>query len=110
MKLINADTVVHWQSYDDEHETFQDHEGTIAEFLDAMTDEGCPKTVDAVPVRHGRWMEIPEAEMFMCSECGEPGLSFDDVYIYDLKPANFCPNCGADMRKGGDYEQTQKPE
>lgn len=59
-------------------------------------------TVDAVPVRHGQWMEIPEAEMFMCSECGEPGLSFDDVYIYDLKPANFCPHCGADMRKGGD--------
>lgn len=57
--------------------------------------------VDAVPVRHGQWMEIAEAEMFMCSECGEPGLSFDDVYIYDLKPANFCPNCGADMRKDG---------
>lgn len=59
-------------------------------------------TVDAVPVVRGKWMEIPEAEMFMCSECGEPGLSFDDVYVYDLKPANFCPNCGADMRKDGD--------
>ena len=63
-------------------------------------------TVDAVSVRHGRWMEIPEAEMFMCSECGEPGLSFDDVYVYDLKPANFCPNCGADMRKDGDHGKT----
>lgn len=62
-------------------------------------------TVDAVPVRRGKWMEIPEAEMFMCSECGEPGLSFDDVYVYDLKPANFCPSCGADMRKDGDHDR-----
>lgn len=50
MRLIDADTVVHWQSYDDEHETFPEHEGTIAEFLDSMTDEGCPGVVDAVPV------------------------------------------------------------
>lgn len=49
MKLINADMVVHWQSYDDEHEIFQDHEGTIAEFLDAMTDEGCPGSVSVLP-------------------------------------------------------------
>lgn len=50
MMMINADTIVHWQSYDDEHESFPEHTGTIAEFLDAMTDEGCPKTVDATQV------------------------------------------------------------
>lgn len=50
MKLINADMVVHWEAYDDEHESFTRHSGTIAEFLDKMTDEGCPETVDAVPV------------------------------------------------------------
>lgn len=49
MKLINADTVVHWQSYDDETESYPEHTGTIAEFLDAMTDEGCPESVDALP-------------------------------------------------------------
>ena len=51
MKLINADLVLHWEAYDDEHESFTRHSGTIAEFLDQMTDEGCPETVDAVPVR-----------------------------------------------------------
>lgn len=45
MKLINADLVVHWEAYDDEHESFTRHSGTIAEFLDQMTDEGCPETV-----------------------------------------------------------------
>ena len=84
-----------------------------------LKDESCPlhiaadidmnldlmPKVDAVPVVRGKWMEIPEAEMFMCSECGEPGLSFDDVYVYDLKPANFCPNCGADMREDGEAHE-----
>lgn len=50
MRLINADAIVHYQSYDDEHEDFPEHESTIADFLDAMTDEGCPKPVDAVPM------------------------------------------------------------
>lgn len=44
MKLINADLVVHWEAYDDEHESFTRHSDTIAEFLDQMTDEGCPET------------------------------------------------------------------
>ena len=48
-RWIDADMIVHWQSYDDEHETFPDHEGTIAEFLDAMTDEGCPESVSISP-------------------------------------------------------------
>ena len=50
MRLINSDAIVHYQTYDDEREEFHEHESTIADFLDDMTDEGCPKTVDAVPV------------------------------------------------------------
>lgn len=45
-RLIDADTVVHWESYDDEHETVLDHTGTIADFLDIMTYEGCPELVN----------------------------------------------------------------
>lgn len=140
MKLINADRVVHWQSYDDEFETFQDHEGTIAEFLDAMTDEGCPgsvsvlpsalqeairrietkvdevyrypkteyaegyvnackavmkmlkslSAVDAVPVRHGRW--IPYDWEYLCSECRH--LSACQTV--------YCSACGARMDGKGD--------
>lgn len=46
--------------------------------------------VDAVPVRHGKWIEYPTAdEMNQCSECGV--LRFGD--------SNYCPNCGARMDK-----------
>ena len=43
-------------------------------------------TVDAVPVRHGKWMVTPV--YIKCSECGESFM---------LIPQNYCPNCGARM-------------
>lgn len=52
-------------------------------------------TVDAVPVRHGRWTDKSggiEGAWNYCSVCGEQAID-----LYD-----FCPNCGADMRKDGD--------
>lgn len=45
---------------------------------------------------HGEWEKKPEIcyDYFYCSECG-----------YAYKHAfNFCPNCGASMRKEGDEE------
>jgi len=99
MKLINANLVVHWEAYDDEHESFTRHSGTIAEFLDQMTDEGCPETVDAVTVRHGRWEWNGEA--FICSACGnghkgQPTIMGQPMF-------EFCPMCGA-RNIEGDYE------
>lgn len=51
-------------------------------------------TVD-VPERNvGKWIE--EVGMLMCSECGDAWGTeqFDEVMSF-----NYCPNCGADMRK-----------
>ena len=53
------------------------------------------KTVDAVEVVHGHWIEHESAEVlgnwiisnFECSEC-------HDWLRYD---SNYCPNCGAKM-------------
>ena len=54
--------------------------------------------VDAVPVRHGQWimMEGELAFWDMCSECGKKILHRTPYY-------DFCPNCGADMRKDGEH-------
>lgn len=46
--------------------------------------------VDAVPVVHGRWIDIPdkpEWDQKMCSICGD----------YFCCQGNYCPNCGAKM-------------
>lgn len=51
-------------------------------------------TVDAVPVRHGRWRNYEG--MLTCSECGME--FYDDIMEYcgDHVP-KFCPDCGARM-------------
>ena len=43
-------------------------------------------TIDAEPVRHGKWTVTPV--YIKCSECGESFM---------LIPQNYCPNCGARM-------------
>ena len=53
-------------------------------------------TVEAKPVVHGEWLQEGNAVYHWrqnCSICGNP--------VYDkIKPYNFCPNCGCDMRGG----------
>lgn len=49
-------------------------------------------TVDAVPIRHGRWIKLresPEWDQKRCSVCGDISCC----------QRNYCPNCGAKMDK-----------
>ena len=73
-------------------------------------------TVDAVEVKHGRWLFDSNTERYFCSACNEQALyTSRDVpeYDYDWEEnlryshtetiieehlTNYCPNCGADMR------------
>lgn len=52
-------------------------------------------TIEAAPVRHGKWMQDKAARIqyrYNCSECGSP--------IYDkIRPYKYCPNCGAEMER-----------
>lgn len=45
MKLIDADTKVTIEVYDDEHEEYNQERTTIADALDRWTKEGCPPEV-----------------------------------------------------------------
>ena len=74
--------------------------------LDAETVQRCIETlsnqpiVDAVPVRHGKWLPkhhyIAGYEFVsghICSECGNDALNAEgDDFLTD-----YCPNCGARM-------------
>lgn len=46
--------------------------------------------------KRGEWKCNRDVLELICSVCGE-SLPFSDEYDYET---NFCPNCGADMRKG----------
>ena len=50
-------------------------------------------TIEAEPVRHGRWeTNSDRPDSLICSIC-KCGF---DMWKHD--PHNYCPNCGADMR------------
>ena len=51
--------------------------------------------VDAVPVVHGKWLYNGFVKEWECSECHSSISLSDDRNSHP----NFCPNCGADMRK-----------
>jgi hypothetical protein len=63
------------------------HVGKYSEWYLADVLEQQP-TIDAEPVRHGKWIEYPIADgMNQCSECG----------VLRFGESNYCPNCGARM-------------
>lgn len=96
MRLIDADALIKklesnsWNI--DEWELPFDHvtAGLKANAMDRETVEGMP-TVDAVPVKHGKWIQVGHIEhmqiVYRCSAC-------NGQTIVDGK---FCPNCGARM-------------
>ena len=76
---------------------------------------GNQPTVDAEPVRHGRWVKVevhgyctPGGDpVWACSECGK------GVHVYGIEHGTYgadiaddqwvsCPNCGAKMDDDGD--------
>ena len=61
-------------------------------YVDAFQIANAP-TIDAVPVRHGRWIPVVHASdcCYRCSEC----QFLRDAYLIDI--GNYCPKCGAKM-------------
>ena len=62
---------------------------------------------DVAPVRHGHWImkkTSAGASYTVCSHCNT-SVKYNDEYgteVMNLKGANCCPNCGADMRGSND--------
>ena len=93
MRLIDADALAKFIDYGHLHNPNEKaySENDIREMIDMMP------TVDAVPVRHGKWIHevrytidsLHSYQQYRCSEC-------DMTYITNTK---YCPNCGARMDK-----------
>ena len=83
-RLIDADELKkHYAWWEDDRQ----------KLFDSIIDQ--QPTVDAVPVRHGKWIHevrytidsLHSYQQYRCSECGM-------TYITNT---NYCPNCGARM-------------
>lgn len=84
----------------------------IADYFDLICDTGYAfdeseilrrmnaNAVDAEPVRHGKWIQVPHKRARICSEC-----ECDEPYKFADEDADvfaFCPHCGASMEISND--------
>lgn len=93
-RLIDADALKN---------TFKDKEGnefTAFHFYDAI--DNAP----TVERPHGEWIEkhCDYGVYYRCSNCHKMPPNYECDYKEGAIKTNFCPNCGADMRKEGDAE------
>lgn len=83
-----------WRKQVDErgtHYTQSQWLGRVIEEINTMP------TVEANPVVHGEWLE--KSMDYVCSQC-KTEFHDDIEWIQgEHKLPNFCPECGADMRK-----------
>ena len=104
-RLIDADELIEIA-----HEMIQEDPDAFngGYSYDAVTVEEINEapTVEAVQVVHGEWLDFygdySTAECDQCAECYEvsPDSEPKKEYFEAFKQCyNFCPNCGADMRK-----------
>ena len=75
-------------------EVFTDAVDTCLDFV-----ENAP-TIEAVPVVHGEWENVGDNEEDLCFRCTNCNTEFS-CEINMRQFAKHCPNCGADMLKGG---------
>ena len=103
MRLIDADAKIKMLLYDEEHEEQITREMTVEEALDAYTEDGCPTTVDAEPIRHGKLLRTEAyPHKLYCGECYNTLIPNDEAVEQNwmLKP-KYCMYCGAKLDKEG---------
>ena len=49
-------------------------------------------TIEAEPIKHGRWKAILSGDYAICTNCEHYWIPNGDQYDY-----HYCPNCGAKM-------------
>lgn len=108
VRLIDANAVVSIQTFNEMTEDWGIETLTVSQALDKFADEGCPPTIDAVPVVHARWVKDRERNTY-CSHCEKyiPSVHFHEEYQdyesewdEEIDETEYCPNCGAKMDEG----------
>lgn len=71
--------------------------GETAVFLDVMATVENQPTVDAVPVKHGKWIYGNDFHWYTasCNKCGYQRRT--DIKADRWNQWKYCPNCGARM-------------
>ncbi len=114
MRLIDADALE--RSMNERHRTLVQLNGEydhyVAGYGDAICEVEDIPTIDAEPVRHGKWLhpeeEDEEYHTVSCS-CSVCGWKFN-LYEDDIDGAPYCAVCGAKMEPVLPLYQTDEAE
>ena len=79
------------------HVGYDDESALMMDLVQIISNQ---PTIEAVEVVHGEWTRTGYCGEWECSNCKSQMELSDDTNGHP----NFCPNCGADMRKGGSHE------
>ena len=95
MRLIDSDALI--AKFKDDLENLQEFAFQLATIGAINTVKHQP-TVDAVPVRHGKWIYGNDFHWYTasCNKCGYQRKT--DIKAEGWNQWKYCPNCGADMR------------
>lgn len=95
VRLVDANELIRQFEIDKACTNFLDY-NTKAAYTDCIRTVKCAETIDAEPIRHGRWThkyyptvwyDSGEPPEWVCSLCDDRAYN-----TYD-----YCPNCGAKM-------------
>lgn len=103
MRFIDADALI--RELKGIKVTFGSGNGLVEGGIEiAISTTNAQPTVDAVERKRGEWIEEnrrPKSMMFYCSECHRTAYDPQNHHGGQKRCRYaFCPNCGADMRKG----------
>ena len=98
MRLIDADALIHVlvslkEDYKKEGSFYRAK--AVACLIKILQHKDISPTIEAEPVRHGRWEFYPDSAHIRCTCCK---MEFDKTKI--TFTTKRCPNCGAKMDGG----------
>lgn len=98
MRLIDADAVKYEPLPKGErnHRTYNLDDAYDDGYDDAMSDVNHMPTVDAEPVRHGKWTRENNYGIWKCNVCGCK-VNRSNPLKGNIWNYYYCPNCGAKM-------------
>lgn len=105
MRPIDADAFVDYlnKSLEDAVDSSTTLEGFLLAaaikeaFVIDLKDEKVTPTIDVVEVKHGKWIITSEFEDCCYAKCNQCNIT--QVFYFNKRLTNFCPNCGAEMEE-----------
>lgn len=107
MRLIDADALkstIRKYEFNAPNERYKQGGECVLNFYMPKIIDDAP-TIEAEPVRHGKWVQSRSpggSPLCNCSVCGDSAISQDNDWgdVIDYHETDFCPNCGARMNGG----------